>query len=271
MTFREFGFFMEAVLEQIYFIFPWMTLMIGVVLLIQMPMTCRHRGFYHFTHAFSHVDAFLAPCCVWTASSWIDFTRSGWAPGWGLMESFSDPEEVCALCSSGLSVIVITMISPSKFVSYLCLFFFFFLVFIYLVASGLSCGMHVGSSSLTRDRTRAPSPWERGVLSTAPPGKSLTCVLKDQQNRKVYQPEALGITLPAAKELNCCLSMHHWALLLAQRDVRVHLSLEESCYSETCDLPHFSKLPLSSSRGGGSTNGGVSENLLSKIWTGRIA
>ena len=36
----------------------------------------------------------------------------------------------------------------------------------------LSCGMHVGSSSLTRDWTQAPPPWEHGVLTTVPPGKS---------------------------------------------------------------------------------------------------
>ena len=44
-----------------------------------------------------------------------------------------------------------------------------------LVAAGrlLSCGMHVGSSSLTRDRTWPPLHWGRGVSTTAPPGKSV--------------------------------------------------------------------------------------------------
>ena len=37
----------------------------------------------------------------------------------------------------------------------------------------LSWGMHVRSSSLTWDWTRVPYMWEHGVLSTAPPGKSL--------------------------------------------------------------------------------------------------
>ena len=37
----------------------------------------------------------------------------------------------------------------------------------------LSCGMHVRSSSLTRDRTRGTLLWERGVLSTAPLRNSL--------------------------------------------------------------------------------------------------
>ena len=52
-------------------------------------------------------------------------------------------------------------------------------LFIYLAASGLSCsmqtlscGMHAGSSSLTRDRTLGPLHWESGVLATGPPGKS---------------------------------------------------------------------------------------------------
>ena len=38
----------------------------------------------------------------------------------------------------------------------------------------LSCGMPVGSNSLTRDRTPGPLHWEHGVLTTAPPGKSHT-------------------------------------------------------------------------------------------------
>ena len=59
-------------------------------------------------------------------------------------------------------------------------------IFIYLSASGLSCGIqdlqlqcvnsqlqHVGSNSLTRDRTQVPCPWEHGGLATGPPGKSL--------------------------------------------------------------------------------------------------
>ena len=42
----------------------------------------------------------------------------------------------------------------------------------------LSCSPRAGSSSPTRDRTRAPLHWEHGVLSTGPPGKSLsTCTL----------------------------------------------------------------------------------------------
>ena len=36
------------------------------------------------------------------------------------------------------------------------IFIYLFFIFIYLAAPGLSCGMHVGSSSLIRDRTRAP-------------------------------------------------------------------------------------------------------------------
>ena len=68
--------------------------------------------------------------------------------------------------------------------SFLFLFLFIYL-FIYLhlvlVAAGgllscgmwsLSCGMHMGSSSLTRDRTWAPCIGS-AVLSTVPPGKSL--------------------------------------------------------------------------------------------------
>ena len=39
---------------------------------------------------------------------------------------------------------------------------------------GLSCGELWDLSSPTRDRTRAPLHWERGVLTTGPPGKSLT-------------------------------------------------------------------------------------------------
>ena len=31
---------------------------------------------------------------------------------------------------------------------------------------------HVGSSSLTRDRTQVPCIWEREVLATGPPGKT---------------------------------------------------------------------------------------------------
>ena len=34
--------------------------------------------------------------------------------------------------------------------------------------------MHVGSSSLTRDQTQAPCIGKHGVLSTAPPGTSLS-------------------------------------------------------------------------------------------------
>ena len=37
----------------------------------------------------------------------------------------------------------------------------------------LSCGMHAGSSSLTRDRTPGPLHWEHGVLPTGPPGSPL--------------------------------------------------------------------------------------------------
>ena len=40
----------------------------------------------------------------------------------------------------------------------------FFLIFIYLAAPGVSCGMHAGSR---------PSAWEHRVLTTRPPGKSL--------------------------------------------------------------------------------------------------
>ena len=58
--------------------------------------------------------------------------------------------------------------------------FFIFLIFVYLAVLGLSwgmrdlcCGMHVGSSSLTRDQTLAPCTGsERRVLTTGPPGKS---------------------------------------------------------------------------------------------------
>ena len=46
----------------------------------------------------------------------------------------------------------------------------------------LSCGMHVGSSSLARHQSQAPLHWERGVLATAPPGKSRRKNLLDWWN-----------------------------------------------------------------------------------------
>ena len=55
-----------------------------------------------------------------------------------------------------------------------------FLKLIYLAVWGLSFGTqglrsslwHVGSSSLTRDRTQVPLLWDCGVLAAGPPGKS---------------------------------------------------------------------------------------------------
>ena len=43
---------------------------------------------------------------------------------------------------------------------------------------------HVGSSSLTRDRTRAPLHWDRRVLATGPPGSS--------QNVRVLKAGVVG-------------------------------------------------------------------------------
>ena len=116
VTFRV-GFFMEAVLGQVYFSFPWMTLMIGVVLLIQMSMAC-HRGFYHLrinSHTLMYFGSLLHINCQ--QSYWFLHDLVEW-PGWGLVERFFDSEDFCVLL---LSVIVITTISSSKFVSYLCL------------------------------------------------------------------------------------------------------------------------------------------------------
>ena len=50
--------------------------------------------------------------------------------------------------------------------------FFFFLIYIYLFGCTESQLRHVGSSSLTRDRTWAPLHWEPRVLATGLPGKS---------------------------------------------------------------------------------------------------
>ena len=71
---------------------------------------------------------------------------------------------------------------------YIYFFFFFFkYLFVYLVVPVLNCGMHVGSSSLTRDRIQAPCIGS-AVLSTAPPGKS-PCIyfLKEVLPQK-YRP-----------------------------------------------------------------------------------
>ena len=115
VTFRV-GFFMEAVLGQVYFSFPWMTLMIGVVLLIQMSMAC-HRGFYHLrinSHTLMYFGSLLHINCQ--QSYWFlhDLVE---CPEWGLVERFFDSADFCVPLHS---VIVITTISPSKFVSYLC-------------------------------------------------------------------------------------------------------------------------------------------------------
>ena len=76
------------------------------------------------------------------------------------------------------------------------------------------------------------------LLSLQPwalPGSlSLTCVLKDKQNRKVYQPGALGATLPTAGNwavaLRCPIELvWHRALPVAQRAVRVN-PLLQSCW-----------------------------------------
>ena len=45
--------------------------------------------------------------------------------------------------------------------------------FVFSCSSANSWLQHVGSSSLTRDRTPGPMHWKQGVLVTGPPGKSL--------------------------------------------------------------------------------------------------
>ena len=50
----------------------------------------------------------------------------------------------------------------------------------------LSCSMHVGSSSPTRSNP-GPLHWERGVLTTAPPGKSLPSLsTKEEKKNHVF-------------------------------------------------------------------------------------
>lgn len=91
--------------------------MIGVVLLIQMSMAC-HRGFYHFAHKFSHVDVFGSLLHINCQQSYWFLHDLVECPGWRLVERFFDSEDFCVPLHS---VIVITTISPSKFVSYLYL------------------------------------------------------------------------------------------------------------------------------------------------------
>ena len=45
--------------------------------------------------------------------------------------------------------------------------------FVFSCSGANSWLQHVGSSSLTRDRTPGPMHWKQGVLVTGPPGKSL--------------------------------------------------------------------------------------------------
>ena len=77
-------------------------------------------------------------------------------------------------------------------------FFFFKYLFIWLcgvLVNGMqtpSCGMHVGSSSLTRDRTRGPLHWECEVLSTTPPGKSF--FFSSKPFSKVVAPTAIPLS-----------------------------------------------------------------------------
>lgn len=86
-------------------------------------------------------------------------------PGWELVERFFDSEDFCVPLHS---VVVITMISPRKFVSYL--------------------------------------------------------YLKRPAEQRSLSARTLGVTLPAAGELNSCLSVSCWALLLAP----------ERCQSLSC-------------------------------------
>ena len=59
-----------------------------------------------------------------------------------------------------------------------CVFFFFWLCWVLVVAHGIfSCGLHVGSSSLTRDWTQAPCIGSTESLATWPPGKSRLIVV----------------------------------------------------------------------------------------------
>ena len=131
-------------------------------------------------------------------------------PGWGLVERFFDSEDFCVPLHS---VIVITTISPSKFVSYLCL--------------------------------RGPA------------------------EQKSLPARALGVPLPAARESSGCVSVSCRALLLAPE--RCQSLVQSLAALKHVSLPYFSHLALSSSRGNGSTDGGGSENVLSKICTGEIA
>ena len=64
------------------------------------------------------------------------------------------------------------------------------------------------------------------TTTVSPSQLCLTGILKEQQNRNAYQPEALDATLPVARELVVSLKYNDidWALLLAQRLVWVSLS-----------------------------------------------
>ena len=68
----------------------------------------------------------------------------------------------------------IIFILPSYFFFLKCLFIYlFWLHWVLVVACRLSCSMHVGCNSLTRDWTQGPLHWECRVLPTGPPGRSL--------------------------------------------------------------------------------------------------
>ena len=102
---------------------------------------------------------------------------------------------------------------PSPFLKLLI----FIYLFIYLAVLGLSCNTgifslrpanswlwHVGSSSLTRDRTLPPHPlhWEHRVLATGPARESLILFSREIQNKS-----NLPSTWQQSRYLNCpCLA-----------------------------------------------------------------
>lgn len=112
-----------------------------------------------------------------------------------------------------------------------------------------------GGLCVTLDLLSSLQPWSHPV-------SCLLLVSQKSNKTKAYQLEALGATLPVARESSRCLSLSHWSTMTLSPSFGTERCLSQSlCCSETFDLLRSSNLPLSSSRAGGRYwRGGVRES-----------